>query len=102
MVNESADGLLKWDARGRTVARLCEDKDGLGGKDSVLKFVDTSSVARDMISIIDAWDEWRDGLESQHPPCQKSKTTKPIVETETSALDTKGKLVYWGFSYGVS
>ena len=43
-----------------------------------------------MVSIIDAWDEWRD-----------ASLSREQVEAETDVADsTKGKLVYMGFSYG--
>ena len=109
-VNTTSGSLQKLDTRARTLAKLCEEKDSLNGKDSILKYVHTPSVARDMISIIDAWDEWTASLETQAAaPCHKEVVApepKPgEADHETSegqnALDTKGKLVYWGFSYGV-
>ena len=60
-----------------------------------------------MISIIDAWDEWTERLDKR-----SDVSSKPSNAAEVEApsdgdtrnhvnLVTKGKLVYWGFSYGV-
>ena len=53
------------DTRARSLAKLCQEKDSLNGKDSILKYVHTPSVARDMLSIVDAWDEWTESLSSE-------------------------------------
>lgn len=107
-MNSSSDSLAKLDTRARALAKLCQDKDDLHGKDSILRYVSTPAVARDMISIIDAWDEWME-TESQskmhcHEPDGKVEMEAELSEQErhdVEVLDTKGKLVYWGFSYGV-
>ncbi|KAJ5050550.1 uncharacterized protein L3040_002427 [Drepanopeziza brunnea f. sp. 'multigermtubi'] len=96
-VNSSADSLLRLDVRARTMARLCGEKDALYGNGSILRYAHTPSVARDMLSIVDAWDEWR-GRTGDADPDEKTVMT-PDSDGEASA-DTKGKLVYWGFSYG--
>lgn len=45
-----------------------------------------------MVSIIDAWDEWRD-----------TTINKEQIEAELHTENsTKGKLVYAGFSYGTT
>jgi pimeloyl-ACP methyl ester carboxylesterase len=102
-VNSSADTLHKLDSRARTMGKLCGEKDELYGNDSILKYVHTPSVAHDMLSIVDAWDEWRerigdsaDAKVDRGMPSEDQKT-----DQTTTDLDTKGKLVYWGFSYGV-
>lgn len=71
------------------------------GKDSIFRYVNTPNVVRDMVSIIDAWDEWTD---SQSCPMAKSEEAKEedILSQSEKGPSTKGKLVYWGFSYGVS
>jgi pimeloyl-ACP methyl ester carboxylesterase len=46
-VNSSSASLQTLDARAKTVAKLCEEKDSLNGKDSIFKYVHTPSVARD-------------------------------------------------------
>ncbi|KUJ21744.1 alpha/beta-hydrolase [Mollisia scopiformis] len=101
LVNSSSDSLAKLDTRARALAKLCENKDELHGKDSILRYVHTPSVARDMLSIIDAWDEWTETqrVESCHPVPEEMKLSEDPKD-DSKALDTKGKLVYWGFSYG--
>jgi pimeloyl-ACP methyl ester carboxylesterase len=101
-VNSSSNSLLQLDVRARTIARLCQEKDDAHGKNSILKYVHTPSVARDMISIIDAWDKWRDAMNQESSPCHDSKTTASAEPEDAISNSTKGKLVYWGFSYGVS
>jgi hypothetical protein len=106
-LSSSTDALQKMDARARALSKLCGNKDSLGGNDSIMKYAHTPSVARDMISIIDAWDEWVDSLteEANSQPCAKNhegeESFHRMIEDSSHALDTKGKLVYWGFSYGV-
>ena len=107
IVNSSSDAFPKLDLRARTLAKLCQEKDSLNGKDSILRHVSTPSVARDMLSIIDAWDDWTSsfGPESSETPDEsvevKELEPEDTSATETDHLSTKGKLVYWGFSYGV-
>ncbi|KAF8866925.1 alpha/beta-hydrolase [Acephala macrosclerotiorum] len=105
LVNSSSDSLAKLDTRARALAKLCEDKDALHGKDSILRYVSTPAVARDMISIIDAWDAWIETENKAHCHEAADKVDKEAELSEqepdnVDALDTKGKLVYWGFSYG--
>lgn len=113
LVNSSSDSLKKLDYRARTLAKLCQEKDTLYGQDSILKYVHTPSVARDMLSIVDAWDEWTATLNEQSNDTPENTGSEiPGLEDDEAAvlrdskgspsLDTKGKLVYWGFSYGVS
>lgn len=112
LVNSTTDSLRKLDVRARSVARLCEEKDSYYGKDSIFKYAHTPSVARDMLSIVDAWDEWTATF--QEAPSsrlkapdrtvldqeEKESNRRPVSE-QSIDLGTKGKLVYWGFSYGV-
>lgn len=99
MVNSTEESLEKLDRRARLVADLCHSKDGLYGNNSILRHVSTPAVARDMLSIVDAWDAWRE--EEKTGSGLDLATGQPPEEIEAdSDLDTKGKLVYWGFSYG--
>ncbi|KAI6708490.1 hypothetical protein JHW43_008986 [Diplocarpon mali] len=96
-VNSSVDSLEKLDLRARTVAKLCGEKDAVYGSDSILKYSHTPSVARDMLSIVDAWDGWRERIGDSDVEDEEVEgaTTESAV-----SINTKGKLVYWGFSYG--
>ncbi|KAF2835013.1 alpha/beta-hydrolase, partial [Patellaria atrata CBS 101060] len=101
MVNSSDAALQKLDHRARGVSKLCGEKDKLYGNDSILRHVDTPNVARDMLSIIDAWDAWVEEEKAKKQTVvncgvQHDKPDNGAVDP----LDTKGKLVYWGFSYG--
>lgn len=99
-VNASANSLEKLDARARLAAQLCKKKEELKGEDSILRHVSTPAVARDMLSIVDAWDTWRDDMiEERAGIYNKEGYENKVVESDHN-LDTKGKLVYWGFSYG--
>ena len=105
-VNSSSGSWQMLDARAKAHAKLCQEKDSIMGKDSIFKYVNTPNVVRDMVSIIDAWDEWTDSLS---PSCGMGNFQETAEEEEEddlsqpeTSLSTKGKLVYWGFSYGVS
>jgi pimeloyl-ACP methyl ester carboxylesterase len=100
IVNSSADSLAKLDTRDRASARLCEEKESLYGQDSILHHVSTPAVARDMLSIVDAWDEWMEEKKNYHSHKHDAQINPPEAADEEKSLDTKGKLVYWGFSYG--
>ena len=100
LVNETESALARRDARARAAAKLCKQHDDAVGKNSILRHMSTPAVARDMLSIIEAWDEWRaeTGQIDIKPP---AVTAAHEASTEPPySLDTKGKLVYWGFSYG--
>ena len=100
LVNSTSSALTQLDVRARTLGKLCAQTDSLHGNNSIFRHLQTPNVARDMLSIIDAWDEWRDALDSRSKP--SSDITDLPVESESKyPLDTKGKLVFWGFSYGV-
>jgi len=110
IVNSTSGSLQKLSTRASTMAKLCKEKDSISGRYSILKYVHTPNVARDMISIIDAWDEWTSSLESKSKSTCRTKvaTSEPEmgkpnheISSGQEILDTKGKLVYWGFSYGV-
>ncbi|KAI9646809.1 hypothetical protein NHQ30_004808 [Ciborinia camelliae] len=105
--NSGSTVLRYLDARAKTMAKLCAEKDSLSGKDSIFRHAGTPSVARDMLSIVDAWDEWTLSMIKESPyydPADfdtfEEKDSKG--EPREASLETKGKLEYWGFSYGVS
>lgn len=78
----SSDVAAKFlDAGNRAVNALCQSKDARIGGGSILGHATTAHVAQDMVSIVDAWDRW--------------------IEARGLAPNAlRGKLVYWGFSYG--
>lgn len=88
LVNSSAAALTQQNDAARAMAQLCKNKDDLLGASSILRHLDSQSVARDMLSIVDAWDLWLGELPTNVPSSEKKKS------------DIKGSLVYWGFSYG--
>jgi pimeloyl-ACP methyl ester carboxylesterase len=100
MVNSSVDSLGKIDVRDRASTKLCQTKDALYGEDSILRHVSTPAVARDMISIIDAWDAWLEEKEEVDNSEDNDEIYSAEAVEEDNSLDMKGQLVYWGFSYG--
>lgn len=91
-VNSSSDALRRHGARFRAVNSMCRVKDAQAGGDegSILRYASTPFVARDMLSIVDAWDAWQETLADEGRAQQPQNPGAP----------TKGKLVYWGVSYG--
>ena len=53
-----------------------------------------------MLSIIQAWDEWRAETHQAEEDIVNRQTQLDASGETTYSLDTEGKLVYWGFSYG--
>ncbi|KAI1473522.1 TAP-like protein-domain-containing protein [Daldinia eschscholtzii] len=100
LVNSSNVALNKLDVRSRALAKLCKRKDEAEGDDSIFRYSNTPNVARDMLSIIHAWDEWRSGSDTK--AAEESDTAFGLrTDSKIGPKDsTKGKLVYWGFSYG--
>jgi pimeloyl-ACP methyl ester carboxylesterase len=90
-VNSSAGSLRQIDEAHRAKAKLCGMKDHAHGNGSILRFLDTQNVARDLLTIVDAWSSWSDGL-----------LVKEVIDNgmEDSREDNKGQLFYLGFSYG--
>ncbi|KAK8067019.1 hypothetical protein PG997_013766 [Apiospora hydei] len=101
LVNSSNVALSKLDVRARALAKLCQQVSDESGDDSIFQYSSTPNVARDMLSIVHAWDAWRDAA------AETAKSAQPHPESDQmnsngdqSLQSTKGKLVYWGFSYG--
>ena len=85
----SSDVAMKFiDTSHRSVNNLCRAKNTQLGGDSILGHAATTHVAADMVSIVDAWERW-----------VERETASAGIVPET-VNPTKGKLVYWGFSYG--
>ncbi|KAI8625374.1 alpha/beta-hydrolase [Xylariaceae sp. FL1651] len=105
LTNSSSIALSKLDARARALAKLCQRVDESQTDHSIFRYSSTPNVARDMVSIINAWDEWRSQTAQ---PIQQPELPHPSHEPQTLDYDTdtgmkgslRGKLVYWGFSYG--
>ncbi|KAL8341854.1 hypothetical protein RB601_005313 [Gaeumannomyces tritici] len=110
LINSSDTALRRQDARVRASNAMCREKDRrAGGADaSILRYASTAFVARDMLSIVDAWDAWQETLPRSNgtqpsPPQNKTVDSKPKrrdADAGAAGLPPKGKLVYWGFSYG--
>jgi hypothetical protein len=107
LVNSSNIALAKNYVRARAMTRLCKQVSASHGNNSIFKYANTANVARDMVSIIQAWDDWR--AESS-ADAKKAKPGHEVDITDRisklkqvntnldSIKSTKGKLVYWGFS----
>ncbi|KAJ2988286.1 hypothetical protein NUW58_g4058 [Xylaria curta] len=104
LANSSNVALAGLAARSRAMAKLCQRADEYEGDSSIFRHMNTPNIARDMLSIVNAWDEWRSG--NQTNQSMQSEATHLLSEHRTpdagkdSKTDVQGKLVYWGFSYG--
>ncbi|KAI0122950.1 TAP-like protein-domain-containing protein [Xylariales sp. AK1849] len=108
LVNSSNIALAKNHVRARAMSQLCKLVSDTH-EDSIFEHLSTPNVARDMLSIIEAWDEWRLGssldiktAKAGHHP-EDSDPSSQVHQMNSSrgfVQSTKGKLVYWGFSYG--
>ncbi|KAI0833046.1 alpha/beta-hydrolase [Hypoxylon sp. FL0890] len=103
IVNSSNVALSKLDTRSRALSKLCKRIDDAEGNNSIFRYSNTPNVARDMLSIVDAWDQWRSG--SSTKPAKSMRKSEASDELSADNRigpreSTQGKLVYWGFSYG--
>jgi len=97
LINSSNVALAKQNARVQAVAKLCRRIDESKGDDSIFRHMSTPNSARDMLSIIHAWDEWRSSGEENR---EAAKAAQLNNHEEERSISLRGKLVYWGFSYG--
>ncbi|KAK1989367.1 TAP-like protein-domain-containing protein [Colletotrichum cereale] len=79
--------------RSKALSKLCSQKDGEAGG---FRYMATPNVAADMKTIIEAHDAWLDDNGFDTVPLSAGTLTT----SEATLHSTKGKLVYWGFSYG--
>ncbi|KAJ3568811.1 hypothetical protein NPX13_g6291 [Xylaria arbuscula] len=104
LTNSSNVALNTLSARSAAINKLCQRADESEGDGSIYRHMSTPNSARDMLSIVDAWDEWRSSgqitperpLGKARPPTGHQSTN----ERNKSETSLQGKLVYWGFSYG--
>lgn len=90
--------------RQRGLTKLCNPQDH---RDSILRYAGTPNVAQDMLSIVVAWDKWtsslapnpadNSGLSELH---EEAPPHPAVANNNLQPPSTRGKLVYWGFSYG--
>ncbi|KAI1377208.1 alpha/beta-hydrolase [Hypoxylon crocopeplum] len=100
LINSSNVALSKLNTRAKALGKLCKRVDEAGGDNSIFRYSNTPNVARDMLSIVQAWDEWRSDPDA-NPAKSMQKPETVDTDTKIDPKDsTRGKLVYWGFSYG--
>lgn len=102
--NTSDAATIKTVARRRAANLLCRATDS---QDGIFGYAGTPHVAHDMLSIVRAWDRWTDGVRREAggrcPHAREGAVSSTgLDEADEAALppSTRGKLVYWGFSYG--
>lgn len=100
LINATESALGQRDSRARAAAKLCKQHDDMKGENSILRHMSTPAVAQDMLSIIDAWDEWRVVTGQVDSEMAAQTTDNEMPDKTAHSLETRGKLVYWGFSYG--
>ncbi len=86
----------------RSMSTLCRDYDY---EDSIFRYLGIPHVAQDMQSIVQAWDRWTSKINAEKQMMTQTQSPLPTTElrVESSAPQppaTRGKLVYWGWSYG--
>lgn len=104
LTNSSNMALTQLSARSKAIAKLCQRVDETEGDGSIFRQMGTPNHARDMLSIIHAWDEWRSDSQTKQliqPDAAESPVEqRPSDNDEESNTSLQGKLLYWGFSYG--
>ncbi len=91
--NSTDASLARSIQRSRTMSVLCKDYDY---DDSIFKYMGAPHVAQDMRSIVQAWERW---TSKARPSALRMDDDRDSV-SGPYALSTRGKLVYWGWSYG--
>ncbi|OLN81382.1 putative hydrolase Mb2248c-like protein 2 [Colletotrichum chlorophyti] len=91
--NTTASALGQIAQRAEAVSRLCLEKDGDAGG---FRYMGTPNVAADLKSIVDAHDAWLEDNGLATVPLDNGRSSPNGAPPPS----TKGKLVYWGFSYG--
>ncbi|KAK5630776.1 hypothetical protein RRF57_006491 [Xylaria bambusicola] len=104
LTNSSNMALTTLSARSAAMNKLCQRVDESEGDGSIFRHMSTPNIARDMLSIVEAWDEWRSSTQST-PITQPETAYSPAQDQSfddqnKSKTILQGKLVYWGFSYG--
>ncbi|KAJ0308312.1 hypothetical protein COL516b_003581 [Colletotrichum fioriniae] len=91
--NSASGALDQLAQRARALSKLCSQKDVEEGG---FEYMATPNVAADMKSIIAAHDAWLEdnGFDTT------ALGADMLSPSEAAPPSTKGKLVYWGFSYG--
>lgn len=83
-------------ARAEGFGKLCEAKNAAAGKDGgIWGFMSTSSVARDMVAIVDKLDELR-----KENAERSNATSGAGNDTSAVGADPTPRIQFWGFSYG--
>ncbi|KAI1824695.1 Alpha/Beta hydrolase protein [Xylaria intraflava] len=105
LTNSSDKVLTTLNSRSRAFAKLCRRVDQAKGDDSIFRHMNTPNSARDMLSIIHAWDDWKSSGQTKQtlprPRVTSSSSNEQIPDDNQQNQDSlRGKLVYWGFSYG--
>ncbi|KAI3533602.1 hypothetical protein CSPX01_12675 [Colletotrichum filicis] len=91
--NATSGALDQLAQRARALSKLCSQKDVEEGG---FEYMATPNVAADMKSIIGAHDAWLEDNGFDTTPLSAGM----LSPSEAAPPSTKGKLVYWGFSYG--
>ncbi|KAI1175495.1 Alpha/Beta hydrolase protein [Nemania sp. FL0916] len=97
LTNSSNVALSQLRSRNKAIAKLCQRVDEAEGENSIYRHMGTPNSARDMLSISQAWDEWRSG--HKETSSSQPEPASP-ADGDNNKTSLRGKLVYWGFSYG--
>ncbi|KAJ6110570.1 hypothetical protein N7486_002805 [Penicillium sp. IBT 16267x] len=105
MIGSSDDALRKSWQRTQALNVGCSvyEMNDIHQNDSMMAYVNTPLVARDMLTIVERHGEWREreGLKAQeaHDNCHGYDTTRSIAK-RTEWYRDQEPLLYWGRSYG--